>query len=519
MKKKTFIALVAFIIAACHNQNSNLNDTEHSHEIEEFADAHEHESEESEHEEPKIQITSYSDDFEVFAEADPFVSGQESNVLSHFTNLSDFSALESGKVTLRLIINGEEISESLSKPARKGIYSFNIIPETSGEGQIIFDIETNSETYHIIAENITVYEDEEEAHKAAEKKEINSTNATVFTKEQSWKIDFATEPVIQEPFGEIIKTTAQIQSAQNDEMIIAAKTNGVVLLNNNSLLPGTPVSKEQTLFTISGSNFADNNSTVRYLEAQNNYEKAKQDFERIKSLADEKIVSEKELLEAKNTFENAELIYNNLNNNFTASGQSVKSSLSGFVKHLYIQNGEYVEAGQPVVVISRNKSLTLYAEVQPKYVNDLDFLKTAVIETANGQKSYTLEQLNGKIISWGKSANHDNFLVPVYLQIENNGDFIPGNFVTTYLKTESNKAASTIPNSALLEEQSLYFVYVQITPELFEKREIHTGSTDGKKTEVLSGLKSGERVVTKGAVFIKLSQASGALDPHAGHVH
>ena len=60
---------------------------------------------------------------------------------------------------------------------------------------------------------------------------------------------------------------------------------------------------------------------------------------------------------------------------------------------------------------------------------------------------------------------------------------------------------------------------VQINPELFEKREVKVGATDGLRTEILSGISATDRVVTKGAILVKLAQASGALDPHAGHVH
>ncbi|MCK5730556.1 MAG: hypothetical protein KAH68_05750, partial [Draconibacterium sp.] len=79
--------------------------------------------------------------------------------------------------------------------------------------------------------------------------------------------------------------------------------------------------------------------------------------------------------------------------------------------------------------------------------------------------------------------------------------------------------ALTIPISALLEEQGIFSVFVQITPELFEKREVKTGATDGLKTEILKGLTQHERVVSKGAILIKLAQATGALDAHSGHVH
>ena len=56
-------------------------------------------------------------------------------------------------------------------------------------------------------------------------------------------------------------------------------------------------------------------------------------------------------------------------------------------------------------------------------------------------------------------------------------------------------------------------------PESFEKREVKIGKTDGTKTEILSGLKPTERIVTRGGILVKLASVSNSLDPHAGHVH
>ena len=87
-----------------------------------------------------------------------------------------------------------------------------------------------------------------------------------------------------------------------------------------------------------------------------------------------------------------------------------------------------------------------------------------------------------------------------------------------YLKTVPIYNALVIPASALVEEQGIFYVYVQTEGESFQKREIKTGANDGEKVQVLSGLSEGERVVTKGAYQIKLSPASGALPTH-GHEH
>ncbi len=80
-------------------------------------------NEDEKQDEPEVvknQFTAYSSEFELFAEADPFVVGKTSNVLSHFSNLPDFKALENGSITIHLIVNGKETNQTLDKPTRKG---------------------------------------------------------------------------------------------------------------------------------------------------------------------------------------------------------------------------------------------------------------------------------------------------------------------------------------------------------------------------------------------------------------
>jgi len=472
-----------------------------------------------EHTETKIQYTAYSTDFELFAEADPFVVGETAGILSHFSQLPGFTALENGIVKIRLIAGNREVSQTLDKPTRKGIYKFDLKPEAPGTGRIVFEITTGQGDYQVIVSDIAVYANDEEAIKATGNEAVSRTNTVSFTKEQSWKIDFATAFPEVIPFGQVIKTTAQVQAAQGNEQIVTAKTNGTILFSNGNVLEGIEVASGQALFSISANGLADNNSTVRFLEAQNNYEREKADYERMKELANQKIVSEKELLLKKNEYDNAKAIYENLKNNFSANGQVVKSPIRGFVKQILVTNGQFVEAGQPLLTVSQNRELLLRADVRQKYANLLGSISSATILTPDDNQTYTMEQLNGKVLSYGKNANADNYLIPVTLQIENPGNFISGEFVELYLKTLTNAQALTVPNSSLLEEQGNYYVFVQVNPELFEKREVKTGTNDGLKSEILKGISANDRIVTKGATNIKLAQATGTLDAHSGHVH
>lgn len=508
------ILLSAAIVTGCHNHTHEHNSSEEKHE---HSNGDEHEGEHV-HDE-KLQLTAYNDNYELFAVATPFTIGEASDVLAHLTLLSNFKPLESGKVTATLITDADNVSQTLDTPTHPGIYKFSLTPKRAGSGKIVFDIQTEEGTSQIVIPNITVYEDEHTAHHEAEEQKISSSNGVAFSKEMSWNVDFSTEESRTEPFGQIIRTMAQVQPSQGDEQVITAKAAGIVVIPENGMIDGKAVNAGQTLFFIESGSMADNNLTVRYREAESNYNRAKKEYERKQPLAKDKIVSEKDLLQAKADFEIAEATYNNLRKNFASGRQSVTTPINGFVKQLLVRNGEYVEAGQPVVAVSQNRNLFIKADIQPRYYSLLENISDANFRMLNDQTVYTLEELNGRLVSYGKSTEIDNPLIPVVFQANNTVKLLPGSFVELFIKTRNTLPSVTVPNISLVEEMGNYFVYVQLTPELFEKREVKIGKTDGVRTEILSGIQSGERIVAKGAVLVKLAQASGTLDAHSGHVH
>jgi membrane fusion protein, heavy metal efflux system len=499
MQKIFFIvAVVAIITQSCS----------HTHE-----ESHQHEETM-----PKFQITAYNHDFELFAEADAFVKGAPSNILSHFSVLPSFDALETGKVTVSLTIQGNIVTRNLESPTRKGIYSFDITPEITGSGSLTFDIESGELKSRIVISDVKVYESVEDALQD-EAGEPSRTNTYVFTKEQSWKIDFATDTVDYETFGQVIKATARVRPAPGDDFLVTAQINGVVSFSSDIVVSGMKSMKNETLFTISGQGLATGNISVQYAEARNNYEKAKSDFERVSALAEDKIVSEKDLLDSKNKYENAKTVFESLERNFSVDGQKVKSPVDGFISQVFVNNGQYVEAGQPLIRIAQNNNLLLYAEVQQKYAPVLSSVIDANIRILPDGNTFSLEELNGRIMSYGRNANADNYLLPVNVLIENKGAFVTGGFAEVYFMTANAIQSVTVPNTSLVEEQGVYFVFVQVHPELFEKREVKPGATDGIRTEIKEGLDLQERIVTNGAIFIKLAQATGTLDAHSGHNH
>jgi membrane fusion protein, heavy metal efflux system len=177
-----------------------------------------------------------------------------------------------------------------------------------------------------------------------------------------------------------------------------------------------------------------------------------------------------------------------------------------------------VEAGQPIAIIAQNHKLLLKAEVPQQYFPSLNTIFSANFRTSYDEHVYEMEELNGKLVSYGKNASEEAFYMPVYFEVDNKGKLIPGSYVEIFLKANSLPNALVIPHSALMEEQGSYYVYVQTAGESFEKREVKVGASDAAQVQVLSGVRPGERVVTKGAYQIRLSSLSGALPAH-GHEH
>ena len=347
----------------------------------------------------------------------------------------------------------------------------------------------------------------------------HGANIVAFSNEQGKKVGLTLEKVTPSPFGQIIKTSAQVLPSQGDEREATATTSGVVSFSTPNLVEGAAVKAGQQLFTIVNNNMADNNMSVRYQEAAANYNAAKLAYERKQRLAEDKIVSLTDLEQAHATYEAAKAVYENLKSNFSKNGAVVRAPISGYVQRIHVSNGSFVNAWQSVVTVSQNRDLQLRAEVQSRYYNCLKNIKGVNIRIPSDNQTYTLEELGGSLVSYGKATDANCPLVPVTFRIRNVGQLLSGSFVNAYIITQSDKDVLSVPNEAIVEEMGSYFLFVKVHNEEYEKRLVTLGSTDGLRTEITSGLQAGEVVVAKGASMVRLAQNSAALDPHAGHVH
>jgi len=470
--------------------------------------------------EPELEplvYTLYTDKTELFVEFKPLVVGDESKFAAHFTHLGEsFKAFTEGTITLRLKVGGKEQSIISNAPSSPGIFRLSLTPELQGKGQLIFDVQTELFLDQIIIENVSVYPSEESAF--FEQKEESGGDELTYLKEQAWKIEFANQELRRQEFNEVVRTSGQITSAPGDELMVVAKSQGIVSIGKGNATVGAQVSSGELLFSVKGSDVIDGNIDVRFQEVTLIYEKALADYERGKELVKDNIISLKEFLDREKELQSAEIIYNNISQNYSGDGENVFSPMSGYIKDILVSEGQYVTAGQPLGSVTKNRRLLLTAEVSQQYFSRLGTFTSANFRTEYDNKVYKTTDLNGSLLSFGRTTGNNNFYIPVNFEIDNRGTLIPGSFVQVYLVSREIRDALIIPVTSLIEEQGLFYVYVQTGGESFEKREVKLGASDGINIELLSGAESGERVVTKGAYNIKLATMSGNVPAH-GHEH
>jgi multidrug efflux pump subunit AcrA (membrane-fusion protein) len=109
--------------------------------------------------------------------------------------------------------------------------------------------------------------------------------------------------------------------------------------------------------------------------------------------------------------------------------------------------------------------------------------------------------------------------LPLQIEVENKGgQLLIGQTGTAILYTGGTQRVPVVPRDAVLMEAGRPYVFVQAGGETFGRRFVEIVSRDGDLVGVRSGVKPGDRVVTRGAYDIQLASAAKGL-PAEGHVH
>ncbi|MBC7961709.1 MAG: efflux RND transporter periplasmic adaptor subunit, partial [Steroidobacteraceae bacterium] len=139
--------------------------------------------------------------------------------------------------------------------------------------------------------------------------------------------------------------------------------------------------------------------------------------------------------------------------------------------------------------------------------------------------TFTVAGLTGqfkpsRLVSVGDMLDPQTRTLPVLFEVPNqSGRLKVGLFANVAIRTGSVAGALAVPKEALTEDEGRWFVFIQSSGEAFDRREVKIGVEDGGFVQITSGLKGDERVVTRGAYYVKQAESAAKGGADQGHAH
>jgi RND family efflux transporter MFP subunit len=186
---------------------------------------------------------------------------------------------------------------------------------------------------------------------------------------------------------------------------------------------------------------------------------------------------------------------------------TVRAPLSGYVTKVNKSIGEQVGPGEAIVEISNLDTVWVEAPIFERDLSRLAGNVTATFTTP----AYPDQEFKGVVLDIGAVIDEQTRATKVIFQLPNGGRALRlGMQANVRLDAGEQVTAMMIPKEAILEHEGKKIVYVLLSGEEFERREVTIGDELGNKVAVLSGLNKGERVVTQGAYQLKLQELQPA---------
>ncbi len=190
----------------------------------------------------------------------------------------------------------------------------------------------------------------------------------------------------------------------------------------------------------------------------------------------------------------------------------VKAPISGRISRAEITVGNLIQASSAPVMTTIVSDKGIYADfdvdektyLQSIYTVARDNEAQTKIPVEMVLKSATDTTYKGVIQSFDNKIDPKTGTIRVRAYFDNEDQsLLPGMFVNVRLGSSTNESSLLISERAIGTDQDRKFVYVVGTDNKVAYREISPGASINGQRVVLSGLKSGEKVITEGIMKVR----------------
>jgi membrane fusion protein, heavy metal efflux system len=515
MKITTFVVTALVSATACHGHDHGTDGHDHEHAPHAAA---------AEEEGPSLAITRWTERYELFVELPAPVSNKPVPYHAHVTRLSDFGAVTEGTFKVRFKTGDNVVKEATQVGVKRpGIFVFESPAPGAGSYQLEMVYEHGGQTDVFDCGSVAV------ADKPTAPDAELPGGAITFLKESQWKIPFGTAWAELRPMAREVELPAVVEPAGGNQLTVGAPTGGRFFHNPKlSLAEGTRIKKGDVLGSIAPNVAGDDYSRLQFAveEARLAVEQTQRELLRVTPLVEQGLLPERRLVELKNELETQQARARSAGGRLGrvdapggAGGLPIKSSLDGVISEVAVPNGEPVEAGAPLVRIGGTdhlwararfvaKPASLWVDPMPLSLR-LESGARVPLEARGARFVSALPVVDGasRVATWIVD-------VPTGAGDSAASDVRPGASVIVSVRIGKPAPALAVPRTALVEINTRPYVFVQLDGEHFEKRLVVPGAADGDFLRIESGLKAGERVVSRGGFDVHLASVMGTVESH-----
>jgi membrane fusion protein, heavy metal efflux system len=209
----------------------------------------------------------------------------------------------------------------------------------------------------------------------------------------------------------------------------------------------------------------------------------------------------------------AQVAYQALAGGGRASGGNitVTAPISGLVTDLEATLGQAVARTTEICEIENLNSVWVMASVPEKQIGLVKSGGRALVRIS----AYPGRVFEGLVQVVGSRLDPKTRAMPVQVLVANQrGELRPDMFARVSIGSGPSGNALSVPLSAIVEDGDHRVVYIAEEGGKYEEVEVELGRTQGNNVEILSGLKAGAKVVTKGGFILKSEKVKGALKGH-----
>ncbi len=284
-------------------------------------------------------------------------------------------------------------------------------------------------------------------------------------------------------------------------------------------VPGEFVRAGQPLLEVSSPDYSQLLAT--YLKARDTLRVATANYQRAQDLYAHHAIAQRDLLQAESDQVQAQADTNAATQAIKALGIKdpdgvaqqpsafseipLLAPISGEVVERLVSPGQVLQAGSTqAFTISNTRTVWVLADI---YQGDLAYVRKGEIVSAKTD-AYP-DTFRGRISYISPALDPNTRTLQARIVVDNPGDKLKKDmYVTVSVAAGTVPNAIAVPDAAVLRnDENEPFVYVETAPGQFGRRPVQIGQSESGKTEILTGLAPGEKVVADGSLFLQFANS------------